>query len=307
MTYLLDTDVQTRVIFLDSINADTIMEQDTTYPNICYNSYKWYLNVPITCVPSNRMIISLIDAQFPNIFYNIREGVNNYLHMLVGTTNYDIYLPTRQYNVETLVSYINSQISGMSVTIDYVNYLLTFTTTGSSFRIYGDSTIGGVIGLNRNANNSYQTAISFANTLTLSSPFNLSGTPYLFVKILNQTLETLDGGDNNGSIARLDINAPFGHVCFFRPPTIEQYLVNANTIEMFNIILVDHHGIPLCLKNSNIQLTLRIQYIKAPETTNPIEGTIDNTLAYQELLRRDLPLPLNAYDLESEDPKKIGE
>ena len=303
MSYILDTDVQSRVIFLDSVNAETIMEQDTTNPNICYNSYKWYLNVPITCLPSHRMIVSLIDAQFPNIFYNIREGVNNYLHMLVGTTNYDIYLPTKQYNVETLVSYINSQISGLSVTIDYINYVLTFSTTGASFKIYGDSTIGGVIGLNRNSNGTYQTKLSFANTLIMPCCFNLSGTPYVFVKILNQSLESLDSGDNNNSISRLDINAPFGHVCFFRPPTIEQYLVHGNTIEMFNIVLMDHHGIPLCLKSSNIQLTLRIQYIKAPERDDLTLGTISNTLASHSEKLVPYPIPLESYDLESEDPK----
>lgn len=304
MSYILDTEVQTRVIFLDSINAESIMEQDITYPNVCYSSYKWYLNVPITCPFGYSMIISLIDAQFPNIFYNIRDGVNNYLHILFGSTTYNIYVPTGQYNVETLCSYINSQLSGMSVTINYVTYTLTFSSTGLSFRIYGDSTIGGVIGLNRNSNNTYQTSISFANTLTMPCQFNLSGTPYIFVKILNQTLESLDSGDNNNSISRLDINAPYGHVCFFRPPTIEQYLIHGRTIEMFNIIFTDHHNIPLCLKSSNIQLTMRIQYIRTPSVEDTQVGTIMNTLARNEKL---VPYPIpESYDLESEDPKKLG-
>jgi len=306
MSYILDTDVQTRTIFLDSINADTVMEQDINSPNLCYNTYKWYLSQPITCLPSHRMIISLVDAQFPNTFYNIRHGVNNYLHILIDTTNYDIYVPTGQYNIETLVSYINSQTS-LTITINYVNYILTFSSSGTSFRIYGDSTIGGVLGLNRNANGTYQTAISFANTLTLSCTFNLSGTPYVFVKMINQTLDSLDGGENHGSIARLDINAPFGHVCFFRPSVIEQYLIQARTIEMINIMLCDHHSIPLCLKNSNIQLTLRVQYIKVPEQENMLIGTIPNTLnglPKQQMVP--YPVPLESYDLESEDPRKIG-
>lgn len=304
MSYILDTEIQTRVIFLDSINAETIMEQDTVNPNLCYNSYKWYLNIPITCPPGNSMLISLIDAQFPNVFYNIRESVNNYLHILFGTTNYNIYVPTGQYNIETLCSYINSQLSGMSVTINYINYTLTFSSTGLSFTIYGDSTIGTVIGLNRNSNGTYQTKTSFANTLTMPGQFNLSGTPYIFVKIINQTLESLDSGDNNNSIARLDINAPFGHVCFFRPPTVEQYIIHGRTIEMFNVILTDHHNIPLCLRSSNIQLTLRIQYIRTPELENPQTGTILHSLAKTENL---VPYPIpESYDLESEDPKKLG-
>lgn len=303
MSYILDTDVQTRTIFLDSINAETIMEQDISNPNLCYNTYKWYLDQPITCLPSHRMIMSLVDAQFPNIFYNIRENVNNYLHLLIGVTNYDIYVPTGQYNIETLVSYINSQTS-LTITINYINYVLTFSSSGSSFRIYGDSTIGGILGLNRNSNGTYQTKQSFANTLTMPGPFNLSGTPYVFVKMINQTFDSLDAGENKGSFARLDINAPFGHVCFFRPAVIEQYLIQARTIEMINIMLCDHHSIPLCLKNSNIQLTLRVQYIKVPEQDNVITGTINNALSTR--LLPPPPIPIQSYDLESEDQKKIG-
>lgn len=283
MTYLLDTEIQTRTIFLDSINGESIMEQDLTNPNLCYNSYKWYLGQPITCPPYYRMLISLVDAQFPNIFYNIRSGVNNYLHIVFGTTNYDIFIPTGQYNIESLVSYINSLITGLSCTINYINYTLTFSSTGSSFTIYGDSTIGTVIGLNKNSNNTYQTQSSFANVLTLNGCFNLSGTPYLFVKIVNQSLESLDGGNNDGSIARLDINAPYGHMCFFRPPSIENYLINARYIEMFNIILTDHYNIPLCLRSSNIQLTFRIQYIRMPEPENIQIGSLRYALA-QELI-----------------------
>jgi hypothetical protein len=125
--------------------------------------------------------------------------------------------------------------------------------------------------------------------------------------MINQTLDSLDGGENHGSIARLDINAPFGHVCFFRPAVIEQYLIQARTIEMINIMLCDHHSIPLCLKNSNIQLTLRVQYIKVPEQENMLIGTIPNTLnglPKQQMVP--YPVPLESYDLESEDPRKIG-
>lgn len=299
MTYLLDTDIQTRIIFLDSINGESIMEQDLSNPNLCYNSYKWYLGQPILCPPYYRMLISLIDAQFPNVFYNIRENVNNYLHILFGSTNYDIYVPTGQYNIETLCSYISSQITGLSITINYVSYTLTFSSTGSSFRIYGDSTIGSIIGLNKNSNNTYQTAISFANTLTLSGCFNLSGTPYLFVKIINQSIESLDGGNNDGSIARLDINAPYGHMCFYRPPSIENFLINSRYIEMFNIILTDHNNIPLCLRSSNIQLTFRIQYIKIPEIENLQIGTLRYELA-KELITNKIS---NEYNNDPETNK----
>lgn len=305
MSYILDTEIQTRTIFLDSVNADTVMEQDINYPNRCYNSYKWYLNTPITCLPANRMIISLVDAQFPNIFFNIREDVNNYLHVLVGSTNYDVYVPTGQYNIETLASYINTQTS-LTVTINYIGYYLVFSSSGVSFRIYGDSTIGGVIGLNKNSNGTYQTAISFANTLTMPSCFNLSGTPYVFVKIVNLNMDSLDGGDNHGSIARLDINAPFGHVCFFRPPTIEQYLVQTRSIEYINIMLADHNNIPLCLKSSNIQFTLRIQYIRAPEIETALTGTIDADLRKQLEKIVPYPIPMESYALESEESEKIG-
>jgi hypothetical protein len=303
MSYILNTDTQTRTIFLDSATADSIMEQSTSDSNVCYSSYKWYLNTPVTCLPSQRMIISLIDAQFPNIFYNIRSNVNNYLNMIVGGTTYTLYIAEGYYNIETLCSYLSARLP-VTFTINYVNYTLQLSTSGSSFRIYGDSTIGGVLGLNRSSDGSYQTAISFANTLTMPCTFNLSGTPYIFVKISNLTLDNIDGGDNQGSISRIDLNAPYGRVCFFRPAVIDQYLIQTRMIDHFNIYLTDHYGIPLCLKNSNIQLTMRIQYIQAPELPDVLSGTIE-----QEIKNTDYkiqPIPMEYYLLENEQPETLG-
>jgi hypothetical protein len=305
MTYLLNTNIPTKSIFLDSVNATTVMSLNET-TGTCYSDYVWYITPNIKCLPSHRMIISLVDAQFANVFPNIRLGVNDtFVYSIASGNTSTLTIPENQYTVETLASYI-STLTGITVSINYTTYKLQFSTTGSSFRIYGTSTVGGLIGLTRNPDGSFVSAVSFANTLTMPSCFNLSGTPYVFVKFKNIPVESIDGGQtNSGTIARLDINAPYGHICFYKPAVVEQYLSDMKVIDMFRIYLTDHYNNPICLKGLNIQLTIRIQFIEAPQNDDLARGVIMQDLLAQHYLP--YPVPMNNYLLNDETHKELGE
>ena len=293
MSYQLNTEVPTQTIFLDSTTANTIMIQDTN--GNCYSDYTWFFTQPVMCQPSHRMLISIIDAQFPNVFPQIVSGYNDVFswHTLAtGTQN--LVLPSQHYTIDTLASYISANTS-LSVSINYITYKLSFTTTGVSFRINSTSTCGHIIGLSRNITGGYQTLQSFANTATAPNCFNLSGTPYVFLNVRNFLLNSIDSGNNDGVMTRMDINAPFGSQCFFRPPTIEQHLVGTKSFNNLRVYLTDHNGYALCLGNHNIQLTLRVQYIQDPR--------IDENYNSGFIMRRDLykdfrpyPIPLENYE-----------
>ena len=305
MTYLLNTNIPSKSIFLDSINATTVMSLDEATGQ-CYSDYVWYIMPNIKCLPSHRMIISLVDAQFANVFPNIRSGVNDKFIYSIGTGNTStLTIPENQYTVESLASYITS-LTGITVSINYTTYKLQFSTTGSNFTIYGTSTVGGQIGLTRNQNGTFVSASSFANTLTMPSCFNLSGTPYVFVKLKNLVIESIDGGQtNSGTIARLDINAPYGHVCFYKPAAIDQYLSDAKVIDQFRIFLTDHFNNPICLKGLNVQFTIRIQFIEAPQNDDYSRGAIMQDLLAQHYLP--YPVPMNNYLLSNETYEELGE
>lgn len=304
MTYLLNTNVPTKSIFLDSVNATTVMSLDESTGK-CYSDYIWYIQPNIKCLPSHRMIISLIDSQFANVFPNIRAGVNDtFVYSTTGGI-LTLTIPENQYTVETLASYITT-LTGLNITINYTTYKLTFSTSGTNFRIYGTSTCGGLIGLTRNQDGSFVSVTSFANTLSMPSCFNLSGTPYVFVKFKNIPIESIDGGQtNSGTIARLDINAPYGHVCFYKPAVIDQYLSDMKVIDQFRIFLTDHFNNPICLKGLNIQLTIRIQFIEAPTNDDFSRGVIMQDLLAQHYLP--YPVPMNNYLLKNETYEELGE
>lgn len=299
MTYVLNTEIPTQTVFLDSVNANTIMLEDVN--GNCYSDYTWFFTQPIMCQPAHRMLISIIDAQFPNIFPQVVTGYNNiFSYYTLAGGNVDITLPSKHYTIDTLASYISAN-TPLSVSVDYITYKLTFTTTGASFRINGSSTCGHLIGLARSLTGDFQSAISFANTLSMPNCFNLSGTPYVFLNVRNFILNSIDSGTNDGVMTRMDINAPFGYQCFFRPPTIEQHLVGNRSFNSIRVYLTDHNGYALCLGSSNIQLTLRVQFIQDPRLDeNYNTGYIDRSL-YKDLKPYPIPMENYAKDEEKEE------
>jgi hypothetical protein len=294
-TYILNTEIPSQTIFLDSVNANTIMIQDGN--GNCYSDYTWFFTQPVMCSPSHRMLISIIDAQFPNIFPQVVSGYNDiFSYTINGTTN-NLVLPSKHYTIETLASYISSN-TVLTASIDYITFRILFTTTGLAFTINSSSTCGHLIGLARGLTGSFQSASSFANTLLMPNCFNLSGTPYVFLNVRNFILNSIDSGSNDGVMTRMDINAPFGYQCFFRPPTIEQHLVGNRSFNSIRVYLTDHNGYGLCLGSSNIQLTLRIQYIQDPRLDeNYNAGYIDRSL-YKDM--KPYPIPIDSYRKEEE-------
>lgn len=300
-TYILNTEIPSQTIFLDSVNSNTIMVQDAN--GNCYSDYTWFFTQPVMCQPSHRMLISIIDAQFPNIFPQIVTGYNDvfsYYRNGVGTVS--LTLPSKHWTIGTLASYITAN-TPLTVSVDYETYKLQFSTSGANFTILGSSTCGHIIGLARDVMGTYQSATSFANTLTMPNCFNLAGTPYVFLNVRNFLLNSIDSGNNDGVMTRMDINAPFGYQCFYRPPTIEQHLVGTRTFNSIRVFLTDHNGYGLCLGSSNIQLTLRIQYIQDPRVENEQITTIDRSL-YKDL--KPYPVPLENY-YEDEKNRFVGD
>jgi hypothetical protein len=301
MSYVLNTDIPNRTVFLDSVNAASIMAINES-TGLCQSSYQWFLQNAIMCPQSYNMLISLVDAQFSNIFPQVITGFNDkFSYFMNGVGTITLTLPSQHYTVETLASYISAN-TALTVTIDYVNFKLQFSSTGANFTILTTSTCGGLIGMTRDQYGNFLSATSFANTLTMPSWFNLSGTPYVFLNVRNITIQNLDSGNNNGALVRLDINSPYGYTCFYRPSSLETFLVETKKIDTFKIDLTDHYNNPLCLRGLNIQLTFRISFIKDISASSMFDNTIDKKL-YENYVMYGLPTSLYHTD---EKPELLG-
>lgn len=289
MTYILNTEIASQTIFLDSVNANTIMLRDDN--GNCYSDFNWFLSQSVMCPSNYRMLISVIDAQFPNVFPQVVTGYNDtfsYYRTGVGTVS--LTLPSKNYTIATLASYISAN-TVLTVSVDYTTYKLQFSTAGANFTILGSSTCGHLIGLSRDIMGEFISSTSFANTLIMPNVFNLSGTPYVFLNVRNFLLSSIDSGNNDGVMTRMDINAGFGSVCFFRPPTIEQHLVGTKSFNSIRIYLTDHNGYALCLGSNNIQITLRVQFIEDPRIEE--EMPILNRALFKEF--KPTAIPKNSY------------
>jgi hypothetical protein len=302
MTYLLNTNSPNTNVFLDSINAESIMELDES-TGACTSEFVWYLQPPVQAQLGQSMILSLIDCQFPNVFPNVVTGVNDKIVYSLdsGATLITKTIPSSHYDVETLVSWLNENTSPFVWLIDYVTYKLTITCPSSTIYIHSSSSCGNVIGLTKDRLGNFVTYSSgIYNTGTLLSWFNLSGTPYVFLKIRNISVSTMDTGEGNEStLARIDLNCPFGSVVFYRPAVVEQHLLPIKAFDNIHVFLTDHHGNPLCLKGLNLQMSIRVSYI---EDIMPIQNQerfmLDQQLQRDEFQHLVARVPLQSYNLE---------
>ena len=143
-SYQLNTNTPSVSIFLDSINAQTIMSIDET-TGVCSSDITWYVQPTVSCPFGQTMILSLLDCQFANVFPNVVAGINDSLLYSVddGVNYITKTIPANQYNIDTLVVWLNANTAPYVWSIDYVTYKLTITSATSTIRISGSSTCGG--------------------------------------------------------------------------------------------------------------------------------------------------------------------
>lgn len=95
--------------------------------------------------------IRLVSALIPNKI----ENVNSHVNSLIGSINAVpvVYtIPVGQYTITTLITELQTALTGVTVTQSAVNNKLTFTTNASTTLVitYATSTISEIIGLTEN-------------------------------------------------------------------------------------------------------------------------------------------------------------
>lgn len=308
MAYVLNTNTPSISLFLDSINATSIMTIDEA-TGVCTSDIAWYVQPPIQTPLGQTMLLSLIDCQFGHVFPNVTQYNNTLVYSVDDGVNYlTKTIPEDQYNIDTLVTWLNANTSPYVWTINYVTYKLTVTSGSSTIRISSASTAGGLIGLTKDRLGQFVDYSSgFYNFGTLPSWFNCSGPPFIFLKIRNISVATQDSGEGNDSaLARIDLNCPFGSVVFYRPAAIEQHLTPMPAIDNVHVFLTDHRNNPMCLKGVNLQLNLRVSFVQNIEST-PVADikTLDRDALttvdeYKKIIKQ---IPLELY---GEAPDALG-
>ena len=297
MSYNLNTPFSNQVIFLDTDNAilRSIDGGDTEYQ---YN-FQSPIQVPHNCL----LLLSITDAQLPNIMPNV-SSTNNKISFFIPTfSKYftitiidDDGTVNKNYNVNNFLSYINGKIltetndqftlygyydENNAKLIWYCNYPFQIIDTTSY-----PTTCLGLIGGKRTNNNEFDyvdlengiilnSVVAPSYHITMPSVVNFSNTRFIFLKFKNITVPNLDSkGLNDNAVVRITNNAPFGYYIFYKPNEVQRFLITKKTISNIAFRLTDIDGNDINIWSSNAQITIKLETIYKPELRNVEEGTI---------------------------------
>lgn len=302
-----DVYVEQKIVILDSKNA--------TKNNGDYNSdvYFNFAGILTDDADIKEIQVSIQNAQIPMSFYNVNV-YNNILRITYNSTNYTITLTRGNYNSNTLITEITSQLAGqlitdIVITISSITGILKFVRSGSlNFTILSTGTINKTLGFLAGTNYT-----SVAGILNAPYPLNLLGLLKLKITSLELSTYNFDSSvlGNLNVIATIPIEAgTFGLIQYDNFANIQSILKNT-TLDGFDLQiygddnnLVNFNGI-----DWNIVLmfaTTRERKQKSTTQFSDIVQPIMNLIDLQtQVLQNDNPQLANDVQ-QSSDPQPLG-
>lgn len=297
MSYRLDTPFSNQIIFLTT--------QNSILRNIDGegSEYQYNFQSPIQVQNNCQLIISITDAQLPNIMPNINSN-NNKISFFIPTFSKYFTITiidedgsvNKNYNVNNFLSYINAKIiieannqfnlygyydENNAKIIWYCNYTFQIINTLN----YPTSCLG-LIGGKKDQFNNYiyydedngillNSVVSPSYHITMPSCVNFSNTRFIFLKFRNITTQNMNSyGVNDNSIIRIANNAPFGYYIFYRPNDIQRFLITKKNITNISFRLTDIDDNDLNIWSNDAQITIKLETIYKPDLRSSEEGTI---------------------------------
>lgn len=241
--YLKNTPFSSKNLYLDSKNA--IKEQ---------NTYRFDLNTSITRPPGSRMILAVKECQFPNIFPNIRSGINNTFSIqgtISGLNSYTI--PEGYYDITQYATIIKS-LCGLVVTYSSQKQLI-FTSLIEDFTFISTADYLGSSG----------SPSSTFGILTMNYVMDFSGLDYVFIKS-NLILRNINNkGETSNTLVRVPISLPWGYSILYTQSNPTNHLTHEQSISTIQLQITDKEERSLNLQNLNFQVVIEVSYIYPEE------------------------------------------
>jgi hypothetical protein len=294
--YQLDTPYSNQVVFLNSANS--------VFKNIDgVGEYVYSFQTPVQLPINIYMLISVTDAQLPNVIPNVTSS-NNKISFSVPTFSKFFTVTIAEddgtidkvYTVNDFLSFVNAKI--VIEAIGQFTLYGEFQTSTSKIKWFSNfpfqiidnnsypTTCYDLLGFSKNTDNSVKyydetngillnSSVNPSYHITMPSVVNFSGTRFIFVKFKNVSVNNLNSnGVTDNAIVRIDNNAPYGYYIFYRPAVQQQFLISKRTINNLSFTITDTAGNPLNIWSSDAQITLKLEYIYKPELRSMEEGTI---------------------------------
>lgn len=201
--------------------------------------------------------VRLKQVVLPNLFNNIRKlpfnDRNSTLSYETGGTPAAFTVPDGFYSVSDLITYIQTQLTALSITLvlDNNTGLITLTNGGAAtFTVLSQTTnsMANVLGI------ATDTVVAAAGTLTFTNKPNLYSYQMVFIKSskLCNGFNMLSLSQRLATVASIPVNVPYGGLITYEPAEAHSMSSNVlRNIESCDIELTNHFGETLSLPSNH--------------------------------------------------------
>jgi len=246
----MNTTKNTCNLYLNSKQALTKINGSTSNCIFDFN------NLPID---DGDIYVSVQTAQIPGTFYNL-DDINNLLVYSVGSgPNINLVIPPSNYNVNTLMTYLMTVMTGFTITYNSANNLYTFTHSSQTFSFKSSSTCFELLGFN-DASQYNSSGLSLTSTISVN-----------FFTIRNILIEcnnlitvnkTANVADNNASIlTSIPITVSQGSILSYSNVFgLSDRVASVKNFSSLQIRLLDQDLDLLDLNGGEWSITLQLNY-----------------------------------------------
>ena len=202
---------------------------------------------------------SVQHMSIPYTFYNI-NSTNNVLYYTVNSVSKSLTITPGNYNVNSLKSFLNTNMTGFTVSYSAIQNSYTFVNSNYNFVFLSTSTCLSILGFSSQNNSSYLLS------MTSNIAVNLATIRCICIQTNLQTSNINKANVNNYSVLcsiPVDV-APYSIITY---RNINNFKVNTftNVISLLTIKLTDQFGQLIDLNGSNWSMTLQFNIIDFTE------------------------------------------
>lgn len=210
-------------------------------------------------IEDGEIYVSIQSAQIPGTFYNV-DDINNLFNYSVGVTNYQILIPQANYNVNSLLTYLQSIMTAQGFTITFNTATNKYTfTNASSFIFKSSSNCFEILGFTEGLQFS-----SVGGTLTSNLVVNFFTIRNVLIEISNLITynKTSNPDENNPSILvsipiTTSQNSVLSYVNAFG---LSEKISSIANFASLQVRLLDQDLDLLDLNGGNWSMTLQLNY-----------------------------------------------
>ena len=224
------------------------------------SSSNFTVSYPNVQVLAKTVSIVVKHASFPNVFYNINSGNNEFIYRMAGGSDESIVVPEGQYTMSGLITYLNNELAGVGIITQNPNtFKLTLTASGYPFDLISCSMLP-VLGL-------MPSTTPQSTHLAPLMP-QLQGVQHVFIKsrVLGKGTNFIDANSKQEQsiVIMIPCDVPFGSVKHYETVHDELDVINYSSetsLQDIDIQLVDSDGYELDLQGEELSLVLKVYYL----------------------------------------------